>query len=749
RRPIGRRVAFSPPSASDSAGRQRQQRRLRRLWAVSWPRRPPKPLAGWLTPRPASRAMIGGAGRLPDRATWLAGLAAQPLWCLAGGIICLQIAQQRGVVTVNWTRLNQLGRQFVQEAEVAAAAGAMAGRAGPSGGGGLLDRARAIFLAGPNACFGTTFCWRLLYWIWRLQREAMQAVRRLTSLRPATAACRHLSLYSRQAFRQPSLQELRRLSDRFGFSSSDDELTAYKELIGQLSASLTSLDRLENPMRSSTSTVASQPVPPRSCGQRASAADNPGNAWYWRCDLKDPAAAQDSSLPLAGKTLALKDTWLGVPMMNGSKLLEGFVPTEDATVVTRILAAGGRIVGKAVCEDMCFSCTRRGGSSSGCGYLVAKGLVDMAIGGDQGGSIRIPSAWCGIVGLKPTFGLVPYTGALSMMRGIDHLGPMARTAIAGLDGDGLDRRQPTDLRVDNYSESLRGDLSKYSFGLLVEGFHGVDEDVDEAVRQLAGKLASAGAKVSKVSVPLHSQSGAFYLPYLLHGFRATYLTDGALPLDDAYVDPDAVDAASTYFSCDNQHIVKVVMLMSEFLSSNYGLKHFSQAANWIRELRRCYDNALNSVDYLLMPTLPMRPPRLLDESASVVEVFNHGLGMIGNTAAFNASGHPAITLNCGRTAGGASAAHRRYAGGSATANCWTPRSASNSCAAAFLAYFAYLTYFTYLAYFAYLTTLPTWPTLPTLTYFTYLAYFAYLTYFTYLAYFAYLTYFTYLAYLPT
>uniref|UniRef100_A0A1I8FL05 Amidase domain-containing protein n=1 Tax=Macrostomum lignano TaxID=282301 RepID=A0A1I8FL05_9PLAT len=350
-------------------------------------------------------------------------------------------------------------------------------------------------------------------------------------------------------------------------------------------------------MRSSTSTVASQPVPPRSCGQRASAADNPGNAWYWRCDLKDPAAAaQDSSLPLAGKTLALKDSRGGVPMMNGSKLLEGFVPTEDATVVTRILAAGGRIVGKAVCEDMCFSGASHttfkgavpnphselhsaGGSSSGCGYLVAKGLVDMAIGGIRADRFESPAPGAAY----RHFGLVPYTGALSMMRGIDHLGPMARTvtdaarllqAIAGLDGDGLDRRQPTDLRVDNYSESLRGELSKYSFGLLVEGFHGVDEDVDEAVRQLAGKLASAGAKVSKVSVPLHSQSGAFYLPYLLHGFRATYLTTAPLPLDDAYVDPDAVDAA------------------------NYGLKHFSQAANWIRELRRCYDNALNSVDYL-------------------------------------------------------------------------------------------------------------------------------------------------------
>ncbi|PAA69534.1 hypothetical protein BOX15_Mlig034493g2, partial [Macrostomum lignano] len=103
---------------------------------------------------PGQQAMIGGAGGcltgyLVGRVGRTAALV------LGGGIICLQIAQQRGVVTVNWTRLNQLGRQFVQEAEVAAAAGAMGG-GGARGGGGLLDRARH-FLAGPNACFGTTF----------------------------------------------------------------------------------------------------------------------------------------------------------------------------------------------------------------------------------------------------------------------------------------------------------------------------------------------------------------------------------------------------------------------------------------------------------------------------------------------------------------------------------------------------------------------------------------------------------------
>lgn len=114
-------------------------------------------------------------------------------------------------------------------------------------------------------------------------------------------------------------------------------------------------------------------------------------------------------------------------MMNGTALLEGFVANIDATVVTRILDAGGTILGKSVCESLCFSggshtsdngpvrnphdrSRSTGGSSSGSGALVASGAVDMAIGGDQGGSIRIPSSWCGIYGLKPTYGLVPYTG---------------------------------------------------------------------------------------------------------------------------------------------------------------------------------------------------------------------------------------------------------------------------------------------------------------------------------------------------
>lgn len=286
----------------------------------------------------------------------------------------------------------------------------------------------------------------------------------------------------------------------------------------------------------------------------------------------------------------------------------------------------------------------------------------MAVGADQGGSIRVPSSCCGIIGLKPTFGLVPYTGAMSMMQGIDHLGPMARTvtdaallleAIAGED-EGRDPRQPRDLKTEKYSSLLRGDLSGYSFGVLREGFHGVDQEVDETVRHLSDRLKGAGAKVVEVSVPLHSNGGAMHFAYTLHGLQTTYLTDGAVPTGDAYVSPDIVDAmfrGRRTFAADNSPNVKAVLLAAQFVSDNYGHKLFSHTARWIREQARCYDRVLSGgVDFLLLPTLSSRPPRLLPPEASVADLYKHCLATLTNTAPFNSSGHPAISLNCGRTA---------------------------------------------------------------------------------------------------
>lgn len=194
------------------------------------------------------------------------------------------------------------------------------------------------------------------------------------------------------------------------------------------------------------------------------------------------------------------------------------------------------------CENCCMegtsrtSCTGRvhnpyandysaGGSSSGSGRLVGIGAVDMAIGGDQGGSIRIPATRCGIVGHKPTWGLVPYTGILSLDANIDHTGPMTSNvpdcarlleAIAGADGwddrqpgFGLEVGSPKTLFVDAVEQTLSKEsgtaLSGLKIGILKEGFEAPSQDANVAasVKAAADKFSKLGASVKEVSVPVH------------------------------------------------------------------------------------------------------------------------------------------------------------------------------------------------------------------------------------------------------
>src|SRR3954447_7736531 len=320
------------------------------------------------------------------------------------------------------------------------------------------------------------------------------------------------------AFPPPSRDDLVASAAKFAISLTDEDLDTY---LGLVKGSVASYDLVEHLYGETVS-----PVPEARQSSLVEAADNPLGAWYARTEITGtPGGALDAV------RVAIKDniSVAGVPMMNGSRTVEGFVPSYDATVVTRLLEAGATVVGKAVCESLCFSGASHtsdsgpvrnpwdptrtsGGSSSGCAALVATAQVDMAIGGDQGGSVRIPSSFCGTVGHKPTWGLVPYTGAFPIELTIDHLGPMTRTVadaalmlrvLAG--PDGLDPRQPNVIEPVDYVAALEEPVNGLRVGLLTEGFGHPNSDpgVDASVRAATEVLRSEGLKVEEISIPWH------------------------------------------------------------------------------------------------------------------------------------------------------------------------------------------------------------------------------------------------------
>lgn len=233
-----------------------------------------------------------------------------------------------------------------------------------------------------------------------------------------------------------------------------------------------------------------------------------------------------------------------VPCLLGTASFTGWVPKMDATVVTRTLDNGGVITGKAVCENLsrgAVSCTAAtgpidnpyakgysaGGSSSGTAALVGSGVVDMGIGCDQGGSIRIPASLCGLYGFKATTGLVPYTGIASNDAAVDYVGPMTTTcmdcatlleAIAGVDG--LDDRQvagvPFPGSVPRYGEILQKTkhqgVKGMKIGILKEGVELplLDSEVDKKFRAAVAAFENLGANVIEVSVPMHGLGRGIY-----------------------------------------------------------------------------------------------------------------------------------------------------------------------------------------------------------------------------------------------
>lgn len=467
----------------------------------------------------------------------------------------------------------------------------------------------------------------------------------------------------------PSIEALRDIAANYRLGLTDEQLLEYRDLMGDMFTAYARLDELVEDR--------APVLYPRTVGYRPARSDNPLNAWYWRCSIKGAPSG-----PLAGRRVAVKDTICvaGVPLMNGSRALEGYVPDIDATVITRILDAGGEIVGKAVSEQLSFSggshtadtgpvhnpydrTRSAGGSSSGSAALVSSRACDLALGGDQGGSVRMPASWCGAVGLKPTYGLVPYTGICSAEVTLDHLGPMASNvtdvalllaAIAG--PDGLDSRQAGVTR-DDYLGTLESGIEGIRVGVLREGFEWpeVEDDVSDSVRSAAKSLKDLGATVEDISIPWHTDGVNVFTGITVEGSLAQMIRgngDGTnvkglhnTSLIDAFHRGRLRDAS------DFAPTVKLVTLAGEYMQTRYGGRYYAKARNLAYPLARAYDDAFSNYDVLVLPTTPMKAAPLPLASAPPAEILDRAMEMIANTCPFNVTGHPAITLPCALSAG--------------------------------------------------------------------------------------------------
>ena len=481
----------------------------------------------------------------------------------------------------------------------------------------------------------------------------------LSTLKPAVTS---------MTIKRPSLTQMRAMAAKFGMNLTDAELAEYNEIMEPY---IQAYDRID-----ATPDNLPEVRYPRAPGYRPSPSENRLNAWYYKTEIK---GAVDG--PLRGKRIVLKDTvcLAGVPMMNGSSIMEGYTPEVDATIVTRILDAGGTIAGKAHCENFCLSGGSHtnatgpvhnpwkhgymaGGSSSGSAALVSAGEVDMAIAGDQGGSIRIPSSNCGVYGMKATHGLVPYTGVAPVEQTIDHLGPVTKTVadnalflevLAGQDD--LDPRQYKP-KVYKYTEALGRGCRGLRIGILKEGFNRPEseQDVDHKVLAAAERFRELGAEVREITIEEHNFATDLWTAITVEGLQDHMMhgNSGGTNYRGLFL-PSMMDQVSNWGSRADElsHSLKTCMFLGEYFQEQYRGRYYGKAQNLMRNVKQSYLAALNEVDLLLMPTVPMKPQQIPPADCSISLYVQRAFEMVGNTAPFNVTGLPAMSLPCGLSEG--------------------------------------------------------------------------------------------------
>lgn len=363
--------------------------------------------------------------------------------------------------------------------------------------------------------------------------------------------------------------------------------------------------------------------------------------------------------PLTGVPLAVKDiiTVKGLKATGGSKILENYTSAYDATVIEKLKQVGVVILGKTNCDEFAMGSSNEnsyfgpvlnpydhtrvpGGSSGGSAAAIAADLAPIALGTDTGGSIRQPAAFCGIVGLKPSYGRVSRFGSMAMASSLDQIGPMANSVkdIAYLLTEiaGFDKHDSTSSKnkAGDYLAALEGDAKKLRVGIPKEYFsHDTDSSIKEAIEDKIKQLKQADVEIVDVSLPYTDYAlAAYYLlmPAEVSSNLARYdsLRYGGLCLDknDISLDKWYKEVRSVGFGAETK---RRIMLGTYILSAGYYDAYYKQAQRVRTLIKHDFAKVFSQVDVLLTPATPTTAFKLGEKSQDPLQMYLSDVFTVG------------------------------------------------------------------------------------------------------------------------
>jgi aspartyl-tRNA(Asn)/glutamyl-tRNA(Gln) amidotransferase subunit A len=384
--------------------------------------------------------------------------------------------------------------------------------------------------------------------------------------------------------------------------------------------------------------------------------------------------------PLAGRTVAVKDniSTEGVRTTCGSEMLAEYVPPYDATVVERLLDAGADVVGKTnmdefgmgtTTETSAFGPTRNpadtervpGGSSGGSAAAVAAGEADLALGSDTGGSVRCPAAFCGVAGIKPTYGLVSRYGLVAYANSLEQIGPLAPTVeeaaellevIAGPDERDattrFDEREGGHPAPDSVADAADGDVSGMTIGVPDELAEGAEDGVREVFDDALDRLRDGGATVRSVSLPSAEYAvAAYYVIAMSEASSNLARYDGVRYGNSGGGDAGWNEDFAAARDAFGDEVTRRILLGTYALSAGYQEKYYRQAQEARAWVKQDFEDAFEAVDVVASPTMPVLPFELGESLDDPLRMYLAD----ANTVPANLANLPAVSVPAGEAEG--------------------------------------------------------------------------------------------------